>query len=80
MKAISQRSSREILCQQCTKSRSPFLHDGDLGSRQRPPVVCIKFADSSGVRILAALTDDSGVNSRAEFQKRASGAAVPAAE
>ena len=45
-----------------------------------PPVVCIEFADSSGARILAALTDDSGVNSRAEFQKRASGAAVPAAE
>jgi hypothetical protein len=32
MKAISQRSSEGILCQQCTKSKSPFLHDGDLGS------------------------------------------------
>jgi hypothetical protein len=49
------------------------------GGRQRPPVVCIEFPDSSGVRILAALTDDSGVNSHAEFQTRASGVAVPAA-
>ena len=45
------------------KSGSPFLHDGDLGSRQRPPVVCIEFPDSSGVRTLTPLTDDSGVNS-----------------
>ena len=80
MMAISQRSSEEILLQQCTKSESPFLHDGDLGSRQRPRVVCIEFADSSGVRTLTPLTDDSGVNSHAEFQKRASGVAVPAAE
>ena len=40
-------------------------HDVDFvcGGRQRPPVVCIEFPDSSGVLTLIPLTDDSGVNS-----------------